>query len=255
MSTQTKTYAPGTFCWNDLMTTDQNDAKKFYADLFGWTLNDHPVGEGQVYSMAFKDGKDVGAIAGMANDPKEPPHWTSYMAVASCDEAAKKVEGLGGKLLAPPFDVMDVGRMAVVQDPTGAVFALWEGRKHPGAGLRDATGAVCWNELMSPDVEKAVKFYMGLFGWSHEKTPMAEMGDYHILKGNGGSCGMMQWTKGGSYWLLYFSVDNCDATVAKVQKLGGQVCAPAQDIPDVGRFAVLADRQGANFAILQPTRK
>ena len=165
---ETPNYAPGTFCWVELGTTDSEAAKKFYTELFGWTPDDKPVGPGMVYTMLNLDGKNAGALYQL--DPERiaqgtPPHWLSYVLVTSADESAAKAKELGATLLAGPFDVMTVGRMAVVQDPTGAVFALWQPKDHLGAGVVNVPNSFCWNELMTTDTAKDGDFYSGLFGW------------------------------------------------------------------------------------------
>ena len=147
-------YAPGTFCWFELGTTDGEAAKKFYTELFDWSFDDHPMGPAMVYTMLKQDGKDVGALYQMPaemTDQGIPPHWLSYASVTSADETAAKAKELGATLMKEPFDVMDVGRMAVIQDPTGAVFALWQAKAHTGAGVVNVPNSVCWNELATPD--------------------------------------------------------------------------------------------------------
>jgi uncharacterized protein len=164
-------FAPGTFCWVELSTTDQAAAKEFYAALFGWVADDRPVGEGSHYSMQQLDGKHVAAISGQPSQQREagvPALWHSYVWVEDADEAADRARSLGGSVHAGPFDVMQAGRMAVLQDPQGAYFMLWEPREHRGAELVNAPGAFVWNELSTPDMDAAQSFYGGLFGWSFE---------------------------------------------------------------------------------------
>ena len=167
-----KEYAPGTPNWIDLQTTDQNAAKAFYGELFGWSFNDMPVDAANsvFYSMATLSGHDVGAIAGMGPDMAGiPPHWNTYISVSDVDAAAALVPAAGGTVIAPPFDVVDAGRMAVIADPTGAMFQLWQAKNHVGAGLVNDPGAFSWNELLTPDVEKAAAFYNKVFGWTANK--------------------------------------------------------------------------------------
>lgn len=119
------THTPGTFTWPELATTDQKSGVAFYRSLFGWDANEMPLGPGETYSMFQLKGKEVGAACTMQTQERQmgvPPHWNSYVTVKNVDESAKKAESLGAKLFMPPFDVMDAGRMAVLQDPTGAVF-------------------------------------------------------------------------------------------------------------------------------------
>ncbi|MEP6743618.1 MAG: VOC family protein [bacterium] len=257
---ETPTYAPGTFCWVELGTTDGEAAKKFYTELFGWTFTDSPVGPGMVYTMLKQDGKDVGALYTM---PKEmtsqgiPPNWLSYASVANADESAAKAKELGATLMKEPFDVMDVGRMAVVQDPTGAVFALWQAGTHPGAGIVNVPNSFCWNELATPDITKDGDFYSGLFGWSRNVQQMGPMTYTTFKNGDRPAGGMYtpspEMGNIPAHWLVYFAVDDTDAKVKQANELGAKTIAPPMDIPNTGRFAMLQDPQGAAFAIIKLT--
>ena len=152
-------FAPGHFCWIELGTTDAPSAKAFYTDLFGWSFDDRPMGPDSVYTILKHGGRDAGALYGLG--PKEqgvPPHWTVYVAVASADDAAKKAASLGAKTILAPFDVMKVGRMAVLADPTGAAFCVWEAGTNKGMGVADEVGAFCWAELTTKDPVRAEPF-------------------------------------------------------------------------------------------------
>jgi predicted enzyme related to lactoylglutathione lyase len=254
MTEKTK-YEPGTFCWTDLGTTDAAAAKKFYAELFGWKAVDMPAGPDMTYTMLMKGDKDVCALY-KGNQAGTPPAWLAYIAVASADEAAKKAESLGAKVIKPAFDVMDVGRQALIQDPTGAIVSLWQGKKHAGARLIGEAGAVCWDELMTNDVDRAGGFYAKLLGWAPKTVEMGGGMKYTLFSQAGADvAGMMQiakeWGKVPPHWLVYFGVDDCDKSAAKVKALGGQVRVPPTDIPNVGRFAIVADAQGAAFGIIK----
>lgn len=257
---QTPDYAPGTFCWVELGTTDSNAAKEFYTKLFGWTFEDSPVGPGMVYTMLKKDGKDVGALYQMPPEMTQmgiPPNWLSYVSIESADETAAKAKSLGGTLMKEPFDVMTVGRMAVIQDPTGAVFAIWQAGTHKGGSAIGEPNTLCWNELMTTDSAKAGDFYTGLFGWTKNVMNMGPM-EYTIFENGGerGAGGMLTITPEMGpvppNWMVYFAVEDCDATAQMTADLGGKIMKPAEDIPGIGRFAVLTDAQGAAFAIIKP---
>jgi uncharacterized protein len=132
-------YSPGTFSWSELATSDAAAAKAFYTALFAWEYDDMPVGDGQVYTMAKRDGQVVGALYSASD---EPPHWNCYVTVESADAATARageyfghedvdrvvaeIDGLGGRLLNGPVR-MPQGTIAVVADPQGAVFAVWTG--------------------------------------------------------------------------------------------------------------------------------
>jgi len=260
MATVTQ-HAPGTFSWPELATLDQDGAKAFYTKLFGWEFNDNPMGPGETYTMLKLGGRDLGALYSMRKEERAqgiPPHWNSYVTVASADQAADKAKSLGGTVIAPPFDVMDAGRMAVISDPTGAVFCVWQPKQHNGAGVLGENGSLCWTELMTPDAGKARAFYTGLFGWTAEEKSMGPMGTYTTFQNSGVPAGgMMQLTKEMAHippnWGVYFAVADCDATVARAGSLGGKTITPATDVPGIGRFAILQDPQGAVFAVIKLT--
>ena len=247
-------YTPGTFSWTDLNTTDQEAAKTFYAALFGWDYEDNPVGEGFYYSMAKLDGHFVAAIALQPQQQREagaPPAWNSYITVENADEALARAKELGASVHADAFDVMEAGRMGVVQDPQGAHFLVWEPNQHIGAGLVNAPGALSWNELGSPDLDGSASFYGGLFGWT---TAPMEGSDppYLVVKtadghSNGGIRPPMP-PGAPSFWLVYFATGDIDAGVAKVSELGGNVLAPVTDI-GIAKIAVVQDPHGAVFAL------
>ena len=151
-------HQPGTFSWPELATTDQAAGVAFYRALFGWDLNEQSMGPDGTYSMFLMRGKEVAAAYSMRPEERQggvPPHWNLYVTVRSADESANRAQELGGKLLAPAFDVMDVGRMAIIQDPTGAVFEVWEPKKHIGAKILNEPGALCWSELTTRDPKAA----------------------------------------------------------------------------------------------------
>ena len=237
-------YTPGTFSWVDLSTPDPESAKKFYSGLFGWELLDMPAGPDMVYTMAQLNGKTVAGLfeqGAEESDQGIPPHWNSYVSVTNVDETAKKVKSLGGAVLAEPFDVMDAGRMAVIQDPTGAVLSIWQPKTHIGAELVNDPGAFCWNELATKDTEKAAKFYMELFGWSKEVQEMPTTIYTSFKNGDRMGAGMLEiteeWGDVPPHWAVYFTVEDCDAGAAKAKELGGQIAVEPMDIPPVGRFA------------------
>jgi len=258
---ETPDYKPGTFCWVELGTTDGTAAKNFYTQLFGWGYDDHPMGPDGVYTMLKLDDKEVGALYEQNPQMKAqgiPPHWLSYISVDNVDDSAEKAKAEGATLLQPPFDVMTVGRMAVVQDPTGAVFALWQAREHKGAGIYNAPNSFCWNELGTRDTEKAGEFYSNVFAWSKQALPASPV-EYTIFhNGDRIAGGMYKITPEMGpmppHWLVYFAVEDCDAKTEQAKELGGRVMRAPEDIPEVGRFSILTDPQGAAFAIIKLDR-
>jgi predicted enzyme related to lactoylglutathione lyase len=240
--------------WVDHTSPDVAAAARFYEAIFGWTSQDMGEEAGH-YTLFFSNGKMVAATTPPMN-PNMPPVWSTYIATANAAETAGKVSEAGGQVMVPPFAVMDQGTMAVCADPTGAVFCLWQPEKHTGAQLVNSPGGFSWNELATRDLEGAKQFYPKVFGWTVKSNPMPDGGEYVEWQLNGRSIAGGQ-PMGSNYppgvpphWLVYFTVHNTDETLQKVQQLGGQVLAPAMDIPQ-GRMAVLTDPFGASFAIIQ----
>lgn len=252
-------HATGAFCWIDLGTTDAAGAKRFYRDLLGWELVDSPMpGGGAPYTMIRHRGRDVGGLYELTEEMTGqgiPPHWLSYICVESLDETMGRVGSLGGEIKMGPQDVMDVGRMAVVQDPTGAVFALWQPLKHPGMGVKNEPGAVCWFELVTKDPAAAKKFYTGLIGYGTRDERMGTTDYTFLTRGETSEAGLMAITPEmgpvPSHWMVYLTVADCEATVEKAKSLGGRAFHPPMDVPGVGRFCTLADPQGAVFSVIR----
>ncbi|MGH9034480.1 MAG: VOC family protein [Acidimicrobiia bacterium] len=242
-------HAPGTPSWVDLATSDADAAEAFYTTLFGWTADDQGAGAGG-YRLLRKDGRDVAALYA-AGPEQGPPRWNTYVTVDDVDAAVERVDPAGGMVIAPPFDVLEVGRMAVVSDPAGAIVALWQSRGHVGAGLVNEPGALCWNELVTGDRERAAAFYAAVIGWSSKTNQMGPMTYTEFKAGERTIAGMMEMAGVIPRWNVYFAVADADATLAAATGLGASVLQPAMDLPDVGRFATLADPQGATFSVVQ----
>lgn len=252
------THAPGTFCWADLSTTDAAAAKRFYTALFGWDFDDMPMGDGAYYTMFEVGGKPVAAL--YQQDPQQqaqgiPPNWLSYVSVESADRMAERTRSLGGTVMMDPFDVFEVGRMTIIQDPTGAVVALWEPRTHIGAGIVGEPNTLCWNELATNDPERAAGFYTRLLDWETEQQPMGDFIYTYFKQGDRMNAGMMksapEWGAIPPHWLAYFAVDDCDGKAAAVTSLGGRILVQPTDVPRVGRFTMAQDPQGAAFAMIR----
>jgi uncharacterized protein len=251
-------YPHGAFSWVELATTEQDAAKSFYSQLFGWDYEDSPVGDGIVYSMATLQGNYVGALSPQRDEERAqgiPPHWNSYVTVDDVDAVAGRVGDLGGQLYAPPFDVMDVGRMAVLADPTGAVLSLWQAGRHIGAGLVNVPGAFCWNELATRDPQAAQDFYSALLGWEIE--PSESSGPpYWMIKNAGRWNGGMRQIgdelrpEVPAHWLVYFAVESVADTVERASAAGAQVMLPRMEI-ERGAIAALDDPQDAGFALYE----
>ncbi len=249
-------YPSGMFNWVDLATSDLDAARKYYGTLFGWTREDQPLPDGGVYVMAKIGGK---AVAGMSTLPPGqeniPPHWNCYISVDDIEKTTAKAAGLGGTVAVPAIDVMGFGKMAVVSDPEGAVFCLWQPQAHIGAERVNETGAFCWNELFTRNPAAAGEFYSQLFGWKIQKDESVAPYVY-VAYLDGREIGTMleiqkDWGPMPAHWTVYFAVDHCEDWLARSGQLGGQTFMPPEDIPGVGRFAGVSDPQGARFQVIQ----
>ena len=254
-------YVPGAPCWVDLATTDQEAAKAFYGDLLGWRYEDAPMDQGgrQLYSMALLGDRYAAAIYTQQRQMGMPPCWSVHLSVEDADAAGGRVKELGGKLLMEPVDVFESGRVAAINDSTGAAVMLWQPRKHVGAGVKYEPGAICWCELMTTDPDAATGFYTALFGMESERTTMENGVEYTVLKAGGDfAAGIMalpdelRAMQIPPHWAVYFQVADVDAAVAAVTAKGGAVDLPPTDIPTVGRIASVRDPQGANVSLMSP---
>jgi predicted enzyme related to lactoylglutathione lyase len=248
-------YPAGTPSWADLGTPDVDTSVRFYQGLFGWSIEE--AGDPELtggYRMAMLRDKAVAGIGPIMNEG-QPPAWTTYITVDDADKTAAQVAEAGGQALFEPMDVLTVGRMGMFLDPTGSAFAVWQPRDHIGAGLVNEAGAMCWNELATRDAEAAKAFYSQVFGWTWEGMPMDGI-TYWMFQVDGRVVGGVvtmdeNWpAEVPAHWMVYFNVDDCDASAAKAAELGGSVSVPPTDIP-VGRFAVINDPHGAVFSMIK----
>jgi uncharacterized protein len=247
-------YTQGTPSWVELSTPDQKGGAQFYAELFGWEIEESPVDEQNVYLQGkIGDSRIAGIMGQMPELAGHPAFWGVYLAVDDIDAVSAKIEPAGGKVEAGPFDVMDAGRMTALQDPTGARVNLWQAKDHIGTELANEPGTPNWNELVTPDVERALAFYAEVVGIGSQASEAA--GDYTTITNVAGDVvgGATKPMMDGMppHWNVYFAVADADATAAQVAALGGTTVAPNFDVEGVGRMGFYADPQGANFAIIQ----
>jgi predicted enzyme related to lactoylglutathione lyase len=250
----TKRTSPGRFSWHELVTSDVKDAVAFYGELFAWKTNEVDIG-GMKYTLIKVGDTDIGGITTPMQGDPSPSHWNLYASVHDADAAVKRAKELGGKLLSPSIiDVPTVGRFAPVQDPQGAVLFVFESandeKERDG---KPANHTFCWDELLTSDPKAATAFYKGLFGYTVSDKDMGPMGTYHLLnRGDIQTAGIMKNPSPiAPHWITYVAVENVDATAKRVAPLKGKVLAQPMDIPGIGRFAVIGDRQGAAIAIFQ----
>ena len=251
-------YQQGTPSWVDLTTTDQSGAKAFYQAVFGWSYEDNPIGDGIYYTMARLDGHDVAGISPMPDErpPHMPPTWNTYLTVDDVDATVERVAQAGGSVLAPPFDVMESGRMAVIADPTGAAVSLWQAEDHIGATVKDEPGSITWNECFTDDIETAAKFYDAVIGTSHSSADTGDPEPYTTLEVDGqGVAGFFfkdpeAHGRMPNMWLVYFASADIDDTVKRIIGADGKVLNGPFDTP-FGQVIVAQDPQGAVFQAIE----
>ncbi len=256
-------YADGAFCWVDLMAHDIDVSREFYCQLFDWTLQRQDTQGGPAYYI-FKhaSGQSIAGFGAMPEEIKQqdvPPFWKSYVNVDDITTACEGVEQLGGTITMPIMPVMQYGTMAGIADPAGANVMLWQKGEHFGAELVNDVGAFCWNELATRDIEGAQKFYGELFGWQFERSEGSPSTYFNIKNAvaggeshlNGGMIEMTeQWGDAPPHWMVYFSVADADAAIARIIELGGSMCVQPFDV-EIGRIAIAADPEGGTFSIIQ----
>lgn len=250
-------YTPGTPSWVELSSQDPDASAKFYGELMDWsTTEPGPAEETGGYRMFQQDGQSVAGLMGHMQEG-QPTVWMTYVSVADADETAAKVKEAGGNAIVEPMDVMDIGRMAIFADPTGAVFGVWQPRSFAGADLVNEPNSLCWNEVLTRDAETDKSFYTSVFPWkagrpafegAPETYTIWELSDRPV----GGMMEMGEQfpSEVPAHWSVCFAVSDCDATVAKARELGATITSGPMDMP-IGRFASMIDPQGAPLSVMQ----
>jgi predicted enzyme related to lactoylglutathione lyase len=241
----------GKFVWFELVTRDAKKAQAFYGEVLGWKVTPMSMGA-STYEMIAAGATSVGGYA--TAEKGEAPHWTSYLSVADLDAAIARVKAEGGKVEGAVKDVPTVGRMVKIADPTGATTHLFQSARGDDADGKTKAGEFHWNELHTTDPARAVGFFTKALGYAARDMGMGAAGTYTVLEQSGvPRAGVTKaQSDAPTMWLPYVAVDDCDAAAARAAKLGGKVIAPPETIPDIGRFAILADDAGAVFAVMKP---
>lgn len=253
-------YVPGTPSWVELSSPDPDASAAFYGALMGWSATQPgPVDQTGGYRMFQQDGLNVGGLMGHMQEG-QPTVWATYISVADASETAERVTAAGGGVLVEPMDVMDLGRMAIFSDPTGAVFGVWQPMTFSGADLVYVPNSLGWNEVLTRDTAAAGAFYESVFGW-HPGRPSFQGAppSYVVWEIDGRPVGGMMEMNDAFFppdvpphWGVTFAVADCDATTAKARELGAMVTFGPMDMP-IGRFTSLIDPQGAPFTVMQMT--
>jgi predicted enzyme related to lactoylglutathione lyase len=247
------THLPGKFVWFEHSSSNLAKARKFYDPLFDWHTEAMPMGE-QRYHMIFNGADSIGGYRSAADGQRSC--WIAYLSVDDVDTSFAAAIAAGAKALERPADHGDVGRGARIADPAGAILSLWKSTRGDRPDpVKTPSGDWYWNELWTSDEIGALAFYQRVFGYSHDTMDMGAQGTYYIFtKGGVSRAGMMRSAdpRAPSMWLPYVAVDDCDATVDKARRLGGEVLTAPTEVPGVGRYAMLADPLGAAIAVIRP---
>lgn len=244
---------PGHFVWPELAASDLDAAIRFYSELLGWSAREAPM-EGERYVLFSRDGRDTAAGYALTDAMRAlgvSPHWADYVAVDDADAAAARVKAAGGRVIAGPFDVADLGRMVAAADPGGATFHLWQARRHAGIGVANEPGALGWKQLNARDPEAAKRFYAEVFGWSAQDVPAANGAPYTMWSLPGGPvAGLLPMppdvpADAPPHWLTYFVVADVAASHALALERGSRSFVKPREVHGGGTIAVIADPQGA----------
>jgi uncharacterized protein len=247
----------GRFVWYELMTTDMESAKAFYANVVGWRARDAST-PGPAYSLLTVGDSPVAGVMNLPSEARRtglPPHWIGYVAVDDVDAAVDRTRQLGGSVRVPPADVPGISRFSVVADPQMATLALVKGLKSGQAQSAElgAPGRVGWHELLAADWENAFAFYGELFGWQKAESHVGVMGAYQGFSAGGETIGGM-FTKPATlplpFWLYYFNTDDILAAAKRVEAGGGQILYGPTAVPGGALIVHCTDPQGAIFALL-----
>ena len=242
----------GRWVWHDLMTTDPENSKPFFSELYGWDIKTMEDFGG--YDMIHAGEKGIGGFEKLDPDAGVPSHWMGYAGVDDVAACVERATTNGGSNPVPPKVIPSVGTFAVIRDPHGATFAAFQSMNEGAApDAMPGTGEFCWNELLTNDTADALRFYGEVIGWGSREMDMGPMGTYHILTSGGQDRGgIMAIPEGAPFppnWLHYVAVENVDNAFAKANDLGASALVGPTDIPDKGRFAVLTGPTGACFGI------
>lgn len=257
MPTRDTPWPQGTPCWVDVQVDDTAAARAYYSTLFDWDIQDAPAEAGG-YLMALLDGRPAAGIGPKPQGQVMPSVWSTYLSVDDADATTARAVAAGATPFMPPFDVLDLGRMTFLADPTGAGFGIWEAKSHHGVGIFNQQGALCWNELHTRNLPAAQDFYTQVFGYYY--TPMMPGYATFELAGTGADAAIGGFCDDGAmgvppgspaHWLTWFQVDDVDATLATAAELGSAVAMGPEDAP-VGRMAVVIGAQGEAFGIITP---
>ncbi|MCB0877381.1 MAG: VOC family protein [Thermoleophilia bacterium] len=241
------------FWWTNLSASDPASAAAFYSDILGWSYDEMPIGENMVHRNARIGDATVAGIDPLMPGSDAPTAWTNYVFVDDVQATWRDALALGATGVMEPMDVMGEGHMAVLLDPQGAAFGIWQPGRHTGADAVNQPGTYTWVELATTDVAAARSFYGELFGWTWSEMD-ADFGYWLAELGGRSFAGVYpklpEMGEMPNFWATYFGVADIEATASAVRAAGGTVVmGPSQLGP--GRGVAAFDPQGAAFMAIQ----
>lgn len=244
---------PGKLVWVEHASADPSQARHFYSELLGWDVSLMDI-SGQDYHVIMSAGQGIGGYR-KAQDG-EPTQWGIYLSVEDVDSSYAQAMEMGASSCMPPTDFVPAGRGATLKDPVGAMFSIWRSTSDDAPDAELPLAHWCWHELHATDDVRALAFYETLFELQHDSMPAGEETYYVLKRGDARRGGLMRnpTGMGPSIWIPYVHVADVDATAAKAKALGAEVTTAPEDIPGIGRYAMLRDAQGARFAVFLPHR-
>lgn len=244
----TPAFRYGSFIWRELMTNDLAASLRFYTEAFGWKANTMSMGD-QPYTMFMVD---QAPVAGMVQMPGQPPFWAGSISVENVDTTTHAVTAAGGKVLAGPMDIPNMGRYCMCLDPQGAAFSIWHAAQGDGDAMPPTPGYFCWEHLNASSVDDAVAFYTKTIGWQRSHFAPTGTTNFGV---NGCDVASVMPTQPGmpAAWMSYVTVEDLAAARGRVERLGGAALSPEHEIPTVGTICVMRDNVGAVIGLMQPT--
>lgn len=250
----------GDFCWVEHASPDPAETSRFYTSLLGWldlSIEQVPVSG---YRILAAGEEWLAGVLPMTEEQLGEDHsgrWISFVRVEDLSRTLQRAGKLGARLCGAKRAIDGFGRAAVLQDPQGVIFALWQPDPLPAADYVGSPGQPCWFEISCSDAEAAAAFFQSLFGWEVERSVSAEGEDFWILRNQGLVIGGLQemeesFGAAPAQCLPFLSVRDCDATILAAKEAGAYVVLIPTELPGVGRHAVLEDSSGAAFGILEP---
>jgi predicted enzyme related to lactoylglutathione lyase len=241
----------GLFVWHEVGTTDLRVGEDFYAKVAGWKAESWSQNPSYKLFVAKRESKaGLYLITESLNTVTPPPSWLSYIGTPDVDATVRQAVELGGKVIVPAYNVPSVGRMAHLQDPQGALFAV-SSQEERSQFTDPQLGDFSWHELLTTNLQTAFDFYAKLFGWEKmEAMDMGPQGTYQIFGTGGRQLGGMfnpGPLPGGPLWIPYVMVADARRTAEAAKEMGATIAHGPSEVPGGDWVFTGVDRHGAMF--------